>query len=124
VVIDDINGWKLGNIINSDYAFDDSNNNYETKTSFTQNAISNNLNSTVYPNPANKDLFIELPSELITMATITIKDLNGKELITSKQSLLLGKNRMVIDVTRLKAGFYFVSIYANNKQSVLKITIQ
>ena len=124
MVIDDINGWKLGNIINSDYAFDDSNNNYETKTSFTQNAISNNLNSTVYPNPANKDLFIELPSELITMATITIKDLNGKELITSKQSLLLGKNRMVIDVTRLKAGFYFVSIYANNKQSVLKITIQ
>jgi len=89
-----------------------------------ETSLSNALNAIVYPNPADKDLFIELASQSNTMASISIKDINGKELITGEQKLQMGNNRIAVDVAKLKAGFYFINITANNQSSVLKITIQ
>jgi len=88
-------------------------------------ALNNPLNAVIYPNPADKDLFVELASENSnTMASISIKDVNGKELIITKQKLQKGNNKIALDVAKLKAGFYFINITANNQSSVLKITIQ
>lgn len=86
--------------------------------------VSNAFSAIAYPNPADKDLNIELQSETNITANITVKDVNGKEIITTKQKLQIGKNKFTLDVAKLKVGFYFVTINANNKQSVLKVTIQ
>ena len=38
------------------------------------------------------------------------QDVNGKEIITTKQKLQTGKNKFTLDVAKLKAGFYFITI--------------
>ncbi len=104
VIVDDGNSWFNSGINNTN--------------------LGNAFSAVAYPNPADKDLNIELQSETNITANVTVKDVNGKEIITTKQKLQTGKNKFTLDVAKLKAGFYFVTINANNKQSVLKITIQ
>lgn len=104
VIIDDGNSWFTSGIVGHN--------------------LTNAFSALAYPNPANKDLNIELQSDMNIMAIVLVKDLNGKELIATKQKLQVGKNKFNLDVSKLNAGFYFVTINANNKQSVLKITIQ
>lgn len=86
--------------------------------------LNNAFSAIAYPNPADKDLNIELESEINITAYVTVKDINGKEVITTKQKLQSGKNKFTLDVAKLKAGLYFITINANNKQSVLKVTVQ
>jgi hypothetical protein len=104
VIVDDGNSWFTSGINNTN--------------------LGNAFSAIAYPNPADKDLNIELQSETNIIANVTVKDVNGKEIITTKQKLQIGKNKITLDVAKLKAGIYFVTINANNKQSVLKITIQ
>lgn len=78
--------------------------------------LSNNLNNlTVYPNPAQRDVFFEAYLSKTSDITIKIYDLNGKVL---NEKLLrdvdFGNHEFNIPVSNLSNGLYFYSVESNN----------
>jgi hypothetical protein len=71
-------------------------------------AIKNKLQVSVYPNPANDNLFVALDSKTKT-AQITISDLSGKSIINTT---LLNQN--AIDISGLKLGMYMLTVSTEN----------
>ena len=66
----------------------------------------------IYPNPSNNFINIELDTDnKIGKVNIEVLDVNGRMLISSKQS---ASQIMKIDVTGLTPGNYFVKMYNND----------
>lgn len=70
---------------------------------------SNEIN--IYPNPAKDIIFIDNGSQAI-ITNITIVDLLGKEV---KEIPTLNSNNQTVDISELKSGIYFMSIFDNKK---------
>ena len=68
------------------------------------NELVNNLSWSIYPNPANDFIEIQLSKNDLASYDIVILDITGKEIFT--QSLYQNK----IDVTTLNSGMYFVKL--------------
>lgn len=87
-----------------------------TVTSLEENSISN---FTIYPNPANNFINLELPEGYRSSLNYRILDLKGSELmsgITNKSSN--------IDVSNLASGVYFVKIEDSKSISIKKLIIK
>lgn len=81
-------------------------------------AIKNRLQVSVYPNPANDNLFVALDSKTKT-AQITISDLSGKSIINTT---LLNQN--AIDISGLKLGMYMLTVSTENGSETVKFIKQ
>jgi len=81
-------------------------------------AIKNKLQVSVYPNPANENLFVALDSKTKT-AQITISDLSGKTIINTN---LLNQNN--IDISGLKVGMYMLTVSTENGSETVKFIKQ
>jgi hypothetical protein len=80
----------------------------------------NNINFSIYPNPAKSTITIENKSEL-NISKIKIVDLLGKEV---KVITVSNSDKQIIDISNLKRGIYLVNIFNQNKQvGYKKITI-
>ena len=66
----------------------------------------------IYPNPVNDKLYIETLTQTQTL-TVEIYDVYGRQ-----QSMVNGQQSMVIDVTNLNSGIYFVKIVTNDGEAV------
>lgn len=78
------------------------------------------LNSTgLYPNPANSNVSIEFASEATIDLQIIIRDLTGRVVFTDATNLLAGGNKLTIDVSELKDGYY--SIEFTNQAAGVKL---
>ena len=66
----------------------------------------------IYPNPVNDKLYIETLTQTQTL-TVEIYDVYGRQ-----QSMVNGQQSMVIDVTNLNSGVYFVKVVAENGEAV------
>ena len=64
----------------------------------------------IYPNPVNDKIYIET---LTQTQTIEIYDMFGRQ-----QSMVNGQQSMVIDVTNLNSGVYFVKVVTANGEAV------
>lgn len=73
-----------------------------------------NFNTTVYPNPATNQLFI---NNLDEFTEYSIRNINGA--ILKKQNLNPFLNRLNIEI--LPAGIYFISLWGDNKIHSVKI---
>jgi len=73
----------------------------------------------VYPNPVNDVLNINLVlTENVSEIKVKIKDINGKIIQSVEDNLIIDKNvSYSISTVKLLEGFYFVSLYINNKNS-------
>ncbi len=72
--------------------------------------------SSVYPQPANDLLYIEINSNSESFSLATIYDLTGTELLSQQISLTSGINLVKIsDITSLKSGTYLITINTNNE---------
>ncbi len=81
-------------------------------------AIKNKLQVSVYPNPANENLFVALDSKT-KIAQITISDLNGKTIINTN---ILNQNN--IDISGLKVGMYMLTVSTENGSETVKFIKQ
>lgn len=77
------------------------------------------LIANIYPNPAQKDLIIDL-QEIIADIELIITDVTGKEIFQTKKK---NTNRESIDVSFLQNGIYFLNISSPLQYSVNKIVI-
>lgn len=78
----------------------------------------NAVNSSVYPNPANNEVKVNL--EGATNATFVLYDLNGKEVLSSVVS-----NTSSVNVSGIKDGLYVYKVISNDSElKAGKITIK
>jgi murein DD-endopeptidase MepM/ murein hydrolase activator NlpD len=83
------------------------------------------IRSTIFPNPANTELNLEmeLPSEM--SVTFSIRDLRGAVVATPIQGQFFqaGHNRIAMDVSHLPSGLYLYGIQANGVRQSGKVVI-
>lgn len=82
------------------------------------NSFTNNLEITIFPNPANDKLNITLPNHIKT-AQITINDMQGRCINT----YWVTNGEHSIDVSKLNPGIYLVQIKSEQGMSTKKIVI-
>lgn len=83
-----------------------------------------NFEVSVYPNPAENELFLELNSSKdINGSIVTIYDRIGKQVISSKQNIRQGKNIILLNMVSLSNGIYLVSIELEGTKKTQRIVI-
>ena len=85
---------------------------------FNENLIS------VYPNPAANDLTIEYILGKAQMIKLELFNSNGilvKELVNERKSA--GLNQLLMDITNLTAGAYFIKMHSESDVSNVKFEV-
>jgi acetyl esterase/lipase len=67
----------------------------------------------VYPNPANAELNLQLP---VAIKSVSVMDMMGREVLTSETN----STTMKLDVSSFKQGIYFVNVKAVDGRSAVK----
>lgn len=80
--------------------------------------VKNKLQVSVYPNPANENIFVSLNSN-VKLAQVTISNLSGKALISTE---ITADNK--VDVSSLPIGMYSLTIATNNGIETVKFIKQ
>jgi len=80
--------------------------------------VKNKLQVSVYPNPANENIFVSLNSN-VKSAQVTISNLSGKVLISTE---ITADNK--VDVSSLPMGMYLLTIATNNGSETVKFIKQ
>ena len=78
-----------------------------------------------YPNPAQKQLFIEFNLEKIKTIGYQVFDLTGKEIANENYSnLSKGKNQLIINTTPYEDGIYLLILKSNKSRKVIKFVVK
>jgi PKD repeat protein len=85
--------------------------------------VANVSGITMYPNPANDNLTIEIGMNEGAKATIVIFDLSGNVIVSETQHLGSGSNTLTYDVANWSNGIYFVRITSGTSVTTLKEVI-
>ncbi|MBI1223072.1 MAG: T9SS type A sorting domain-containing protein [Bacteroidetes bacterium] len=84
----------------------------------------NELGVKLYPNPTTGDVTLGLVSEGATTMSLDIYDLSGSIVRSTTQEIVAGENSVELSLSGLKPGYYMVRVVANNKTSVLPVTLK
>ena len=86
-------------------------------------ALNKGLNKLqIYPNPADNYLMIELPESAENITTISLFNSFGR-LIHLYDKELQNKNQVVIDISALENGVYFLKVCSGRKCVTKKISV-
>lgn len=72
--------------------------------------------TTVYPNPASKNMSLRFESAIEEKATVTITSATGKVISNKPVQVYKGQNQQLVDVTQLPAGVYFIQLHSGHLQ--------
>jgi hypothetical protein len=78
----------------------------------------------VFPNPADDNIMVELNEITEYPAIIEIMDVNGKLVLTKDLGLLNGPAKQTIDVSGLASGSYLLNLLVGESKRTQKILIQ
>ncbi len=81
-------------------------------------------NITLYPNPANDNVFINMGAANVNDVKIVVTNSLGQEMATINKSNLDGANQMAINVAKYATGLYFVTINANGQTITKKLLVK
>jgi hypothetical protein len=78
----------------------------------------------IYPNPVANSIQIDFSTKSVGSAQLVINDAQGKPILT-EQSIKVqsGKNKINLDLSKIKAGMYFYSLTVNGFSRMGKISI-
>jgi trimeric autotransporter adhesin len=86
------------------------------------NNIENNTSLTIYPNPANKFLYINTKRLQSGLATLSIMDITGREMLNCQ--LPIRNGLFSVDISSLTTGMYFIRVNTNESQLTQKFIKQ
>ncbi|HKK67110.1 MAG TPA: T9SS type A sorting domain-containing protein [Bacteroidales bacterium] len=109
--LDTVINWHLHDRIPSNYAAADS------LSFITGQKSASGLS--VYPNPAKNILHIQAPEAL---QDISISDISGRPVLG--EQIAENTKKITLDVSKLKSGYYLLSVTSGNKLSTRKIVIE
>jgi photosystem II stability/assembly factor-like uncharacterized protein len=78
----------------------------------------------LYPNPADNIITIEIAADKPEKVTIELYSPEGKCLLAKSERLNTGVNHIMLSVKSLRAGIYFVRLNGNHFNSVRKLIIE
>jgi len=76
---------------------------------------------TLFPNPTNDNIMIELNLKSSENTVVEIRDLNGKIVLTKDLGTLKGLSKQSIGISSLAAGSYLVNIISGKETKIEKI---
>ncbi|MBI3511050.1 MAG: T9SS type A sorting domain-containing protein [Bacteroidetes bacterium] len=79
--------------------------------------------TTLYPNPANEQINLEMNVLSDKEVSIVAYDVTGKLMINENRALTSGNNLMTFDVTNWDNGIYFLRIINDGKVNTMKVMI-
>ena len=89
--------------------------------SATEDAIG--FDATVYPNPFNGTIHVNVSTNTNEETHLEVYDLNGKTVYSQTITTLVGNtNFMITDLDRIPAGMYFVKISQSDNTKIVKIS--
>ncbi len=78
----------------------------------------------LWPNPVAEQFDLTLNSSRSGNITLTIVDLNGREVRTTNVSVLAGNNQLPMDVSGLEAGMYVLRLTNGNNSAAMRFVKQ
>ena len=78
---------------------------------------------TLYPNPANDNMNIELSMNDNSEVQIMAYDLSGQILVNENKNLATGKTTLTYDVANWSNGIYFIRVTSGNTVNTMKVVI-
>jgi len=82
------------------------------------------LAASIYPNPAHDQLGIHVHVNAHAIGEISVMDLQGKNILTRKEDLLAGDNKVALSLENLEAGMYLLQVRTNEGTLNERIIIQ
>lgn len=77
-----------------------------------------------YPNPSENVLFLEITLQNESRSSIvTIYDMTGRQMVTSKQNCKAGRNVIMLNTASLADGMYQVAVDVDGNRKTLKVII-
>ncbi len=77
--------------------------------------------STVFPNPAQQQVTVQIPQSVSVQTEITLVDINGKQVM--RQTLDAGKMQQQLDISGVPQGLYFVHLHSTLGDFTQKVLI-
>ncbi len=116
--------WYSSAILN----FSNSNCNlYYPKTTFTIDAISENalqVAFNVFPNPASGSVSVKINAGFSSSATISVMNIAGQVVSTVPVQIAAGDNAYQLDLGKMSAGVYFVTVRTSNGAVTQKLIVE
>lgn len=79
---------------------------------------------TVYPNPANDNIFVEFSLQDAAKVTCRLLDAAGKLVQTESVEAYMGQNKHAMNVSSLSNGFYMLEISTPTGKAIRKVMVQ
>lgn len=117
-------GWKAFRDINNGFntALDIRTIDCSSKKSTTETAVSQiELAASVYPVPAKDYLYVNITEPSNTDITLRLFDITGKMVLSEVEPG--GAGTILLDLSRIKNGFYVLKVNSGNKQLIRKISV-
>ncbi len=85
-----------------------------------------NLNSNIslFPNPSDENLTVELNLAKTSNVTLQLVDITGKMIRENNLGSINGSNKHNFNIAGIAKGSYFINVIANNSHEVRKIIIE
>jgi hypothetical protein len=80
-----------------------------------------NFSLGVYPNPTDGFSTVDMHSKVSGMATIEIYSITGSLVQTNTNSIRVGANRLMLNLTAVPAGIYMVKVDINGSQALVRM---
>ncbi len=78
---------------------------------------------TLYPNPANDNMNLEINMNDNSDVQVVAYDLSGQILVNENKNLAAGKTTLTYDVTTWSNGIYFIRVTSGNTVNTMKVVI-
>ncbi|MEO5647574.1 MAG: T9SS type A sorting domain-containing protein, partial [Chitinophagaceae bacterium] len=87
-------------------------------------SVRNNGNAefTIYPNPVQDVMKVEIYSDKSDKGIIIVNDINGKQVYSRAVNVVTGDNTFTLDISTMAEGAYFIKIQLSEDMSVKKFT--
>jgi hypothetical protein len=79
---------------------------------------------TVFPNPANANIYVRFVSSDVGIANISICDITGKNVLRDMVNFSKGNNEISMNIDKLHKGIYFLILEANGNKQITKLIKQ
>lgn len=73
--------------------------------------------STLYPNPAHNSLNLTLDAQVEDNVNIEVRDIAGKIVLRQPSSVVIGENKLPLNVASLPGGSYFIKAISKNGET-------
>ncbi len=78
----------------------------------------------IYPNPAYRNVTMEIESSGTGKAEISLFNFYGRKLFTTQRNISKGVNKLRYNLRGLRRGAYYVKVFVNGKRQKVKVLIK